>query len=86
MNSRGVKKTLDRLAYASLILDICIAAITGLTILDAQFTRRLLLPADYVLSAVVVLSVVLFAVLVMMKFKERKEEDAKREQEQWTPA
>lgn len=71
MNSEGVKKTLDRLAYASLFLDICIAAITGLTVLDSQFTNRLLLPADYVLSAVVVLSVALFLVLIVMKSKER---------------
>ena len=71
MNSEGVKRTLDRLAYASLFLDICIAVITGLTVLDSRFTNRLLLPADYVLSAVVVLSVALFIVLIVMKSKER---------------
>ena len=72
MNSAGVKRTLDRLAYASLFLDICIATITGLTILDAQITRKLLLPADYILSVVVVLSVALFVVLFFMKSMERR--------------
>lgn len=72
MNSQSVRRTLDRLAYASLFLDICIAAITGLTILDTRFTTRLLLPADYMLSAVVVLSVALFAVLIALKAKERQ--------------
>ena len=72
MNSERVRRTLDRLAYVSLFLDVCIAIITGLTVLDSQFTRRLLLPASYVLSSVVVLSVVLFFVLVVLKSKERK--------------
>ena len=72
MNSEGVKRTLDRLAYASLILDICIAAVTGLTILDVQFSRRLLLPVDYVLSAVVVLALSLFVVLFVMKSVEKR--------------
>lgn len=72
MNSEKVRRTLDRLAYVSLFLDVCIAIITGLTVLDSQFTRRLLLPASYVLSSVVVLSVVLFFVLVVLKSKERK--------------
>ena len=75
MNSEDVRRTLDRLAYASLILDICIAGITGLTVLDAHFTKRLLVPADYVLSAVVVLSAALFAVLIAMKAKERQSND-----------
>ena len=73
MNSKGVRRTLDRLAYVSLFLDICIAVITGLTVANAELTKRLLLPADYVLSAVVVLSVVLFVVLIVMRTKEKRE-------------
>ena len=72
MNSEGVKRTLDRLAYASLFLDVCIAVVTSLTVLDAQLTKRLLLPVAYVLSAVVVLSVALFVVLVVAKTKEKR--------------
>ena len=70
MNSERVKRTLDRLAYASLFLDVCIAVITSLTVLDAQLFRRLLLPASYVLSVVVFLSVALFFVLLVLKSKE----------------
>ena len=72
MNPEGVRKTLDSLAYVSLALDVCIAVITGLTVLDAQLTKRLLLPANYVLSAVVVLSVALFFVLIVLKAKEKR--------------
>ena len=72
MNREGVRKTLDRLAYASLFLDVCIAVITSLTVLDVQGTKRLLLPVTYALTAVVVLSVVLFAVLIFLKTMERQ--------------
>ena len=68
-----MKWTLDRLAYASLLLDICIAVITSLTVLDAQLFKRLLLPASYVLSVVVFLSVALFFVLLLLKSKEKDE-------------
>jgi hypothetical protein len=73
MNSQGVKRTLDRLAYVSLFLDVCIAGITGLTVLDAQVARRLLIPVDYVLSAVVALSVALFIVLIFIRSKEKRD-------------
>ena len=73
MNSKDVKRTLDRLAYASLSLDICIAVITGLTILDVQTTKRLLLPVDYVLSVVVILSVALLVVLFIMRSTEKRD-------------
>ncbi|MGH9918428.1 MAG: hypothetical protein ACRD6W_06130 [Nitrososphaerales archaeon] len=72
MNSARVRKTLDRLAYASLFLDVCIAVITGMTVIDVQATERLLLPVDYLLTAVVILSVVLFVVLLFMKSMERE--------------
>lgn len=72
MNSDGVRRTLDRVAYASLFLDICIAAITGMTVLDAHVTKLLLLPADYLLTVVVGLSVALFVTLAVMKYKERR--------------
>lgn len=72
MNSERVKRTLDRLAYASLFLDICIAVITSLTVLDAQLFKGLLLPASYVLSSVVFLSVALFFVLLLLRSKEKR--------------
>ena len=72
MNSERVRRTLDRLAYISLFLDICIAVITTLTVLDSQLTNRLLLPANYLLTAVVILSVALFFVLLALKSKEKR--------------
>ena len=72
MNSERVRRTLDRLAYASLVLDICIAVITSLTVLDTQLFKRLLLPASYVHSVVVFLSVALFVVLLVLRSKERR--------------
>lgn len=78
MNSTGVKRTLDKLAYISLVLDACIAIITGLTVLDEGFTKHLLVPVDYVLSVVVVLSVALFAALLVLKSKEKR--DLRREE------
>ena len=72
MDSERVRRTLDRLAYASLILDVCIAIITSLTVLDAQVLKRLLVPASYVLSIVVFLSNVLFFDLLVLKSKEKR--------------
>ena len=69
--SSKVKKTLDRLAYASLVLDVCIAIITVFTIFGATETRYLLVPINYLLTVVVVLSVVMFVVLLFLRAKER---------------
>ena len=72
MNTSRVRKTLDRLAYASLILDICIAIITVLTFFDIGNTQPLLVPINYLLTLVVALSMVMFAVLVLLRSKERQ--------------
>ena len=56
MSSARVRKTLDRLAYASLVLDVCIAVITSFSLLGATGTERLLVPINYLLTIVVVLS------------------------------
>ena len=69
MTSR-VKRTLDRLAYASLVLDICIAIITSLSLFGVSQGEHLLIPINYLLTVVVILSVAMFVVLVVLKFKE----------------
>lgn len=71
MKTDNIRKMLDRLAYASLILDVCIAVITLLTILDIQESQRLLMPINYLLTIVVILSVILFVVLLLLKSKEK---------------
>ncbi len=72
MKSEKVRKTLDRLAYASLFLDICIAVITLYSVLGVQDSSNLLLPVGYLLSGVVVLSVTLFIVLLALRLKDRQ--------------
>lgn len=72
MSSAGVRKTLDRLAYASLVLDICIAAITTLSFFDVGNPQVLLVPVNYLLTAVVALSIVMFVVLFLLRSKERQ--------------
>jgi hypothetical protein len=72
MNSVRIKKTLDRLAYASLVLDICIAIITSLSILGVSNSQRLLFPINYLLTIVVVLSIIMFIVLLVFRSMERR--------------
>jgi hypothetical protein len=72
VSSAGVRKTLDRLAYASLVLDICIAAITTLSFFDVGNPQVLLVPVNYLLTAVVALSIVMFVVLFLLRSKERQ--------------
>lgn len=51
MNAAKARKALDRLAYASLVLDVCIAVITSITILDrGSNPQPLLFPIDFLLS------------------------------------
>lgn len=72
MRSGRIRKTLDRLAYASLVLDICIAVITTLSIFGANRTKNFLVFVNYGLTIVVVLSVIMFAVLLLLRAKERQ--------------
>lgn len=72
MNSRNVRRTLDRLAYVSLVLDICIAVVTTLGLLNEGSNQRFLVPINYLLTVVVILSVILFIVLLLFRSKENK--------------
>jgi ABC-type transport system involved in multi-copper enzyme maturation permease subunit len=72
LSSSKVRKTLDRLAYASLVLDICIAVITTFSLLGRTETQYLLVPINYLLTLVVVLSVIMFVVLLLLKSKEKQ--------------
>jgi hypothetical protein len=79
MNSRRARRTLDRLAYASLVLDICIAIITSLSILGVN-AGHFLIPVNYLLTIVVVLSVVMFVVLLLLRAKERQSVPGSRQE------
>ena len=73
MRSARIKKTLDRLAYASLVLDICIAIITAVSVLGiSNSPQRFLFPINYLLTIVVALSLVMFVILLLLRAKERQ--------------
>jgi hypothetical protein len=72
MSQASIKKTLDRLAYASLVLDICIAAITALSFFDQGSHQSLLVPINYLLTIVVALAIILFVLLLALRAKERQ--------------
>jgi hypothetical protein len=67
-----VRKTLDRLAYASLILDICIAIITSLSLAGVDAPKGFLWPVNYLLTIVVILSIVMFIVLLLLRATEKR--------------
>jgi hypothetical protein len=73
VNSARIRKALDRLAYASLVLDICIAIITTVSVLDVgSHPQPLLFPINYLLTIVVALSVIMFVVLLLLRAKEKQ--------------
>jgi hypothetical protein len=62
-----LRKVLTILAYASLVLDICIAVVTSVRALGIGDLHALLVPVNYALTAVVILSAIVFAALVVAK-------------------
>jgi hypothetical protein len=72
VNSTRIRKTLDRLAYASLALDVCIAVITSLSVLGVGSPEHLLVPVNYLLTIVVALSILMFVVLLLFRSKEKQ--------------
>jgi len=65
-----LKKTIDKVAYASLILDICIAIVTSLSIFNVGNPQNILVPINYMLTIVVILSIGLFITLFVMRHEE----------------
>lgn len=61
-----IRKTLDMVAYTSLILDICIAMITFLSILKISYPGPVLVTINYMLTVIVILSIGLFITLFVM--------------------
>jgi len=65
-----LKKTIDKVAYASLVLDICIAIVTSLSIFNVGNPQNILVPINYMLTIIVVLSIGLFITLFVLKHEE----------------
>lgn len=54
-------------------MDICIAVITTVSVLDeGSHPQSLLFPINYLLTVVVVLSIIMFVVLLLFRAKERQ--------------
>jgi hypothetical protein len=66
-----LRRALTFLAYASLVLDICIAVVTSVGVLRIGDLRQLLVPVNYTLTAVVVLSAGVFVTLLVEKASQR---------------
>ena len=65
-----VRKLIDRVAYFSLVLDICIAVLTSVSIFHLGNPEAFLVPVNYMLTAVVVLSIGMFVTLFYLKHEE----------------
>ena len=65
-----IRKTIDLVAYCSLFLDICIALITTVSILNIANPEPLLVPIHYMLTLVVIISIILFVTLLFLKREE----------------
>ena len=72
-NKRMVKiqQTINMLAYGSLALDVCIAAVTALSLLNITTGEFVLVPIHYMLTSVVVMSLISGSMLLYLKHYER---------------
>jgi len=62
-----LRKALTALAYASLVLDVCIAAVTSVGALKIGDLQALLVPVNYALTAVVILSAAVFVAFLVAR-------------------
>jgi len=65
-----LQKTIDMLAYGSLLLDIFIALITALSLLNITTGELILVPIHYMLTAVVLMSLVSGGMLLYLRHYE----------------
>ena len=72
MGSARVRRTLDRLAYTSPVLGVCIAIVTALSFFDLGDGESLLVPIDYLLTIIVAPSIIIFVVLLIFRARERQ--------------
>jgi hypothetical protein len=66
-----VRRIIDKVAYYSLILDIMIASITTMSLMHIGNPEAIMVPVNYALTAVVVLSIGLFVLLFYLKHEEK---------------
>ena len=66
-----IRRLIDKIAYYSLLIDIAIAVLTTVSILHLGDITQLMIPVNYILSAVVLLSLSLFVALFALKHEEK---------------
>lgn len=69
-NIKRVRRSINIIAYCSLFLDIGIAIVTTLSILNVGRPEPFLIPLNYMLTIVVALSIGLFITLVFLRHQE----------------
>ena len=66
-----LRRTIDYLAYGSLVLDICITILTLLSLFQQFNQASILVPVNYLLTIVVIVSVASASLLVYLKHEEK---------------
>jgi hypothetical protein len=67
----SLRRAIDIFAYGSLLLDICIAVVTTLSIFNITTGEFVLVPINYLLTSVVIMSLVSGGMLLYVKHYER---------------
>jgi hypothetical protein len=70
-NIEKINSTIDKLAYASLFLDVCIAIITGMSLIGMTHPEAIMVPIHYLLTAVVLMSLMSGGMLMYLRHQER---------------
>jgi len=73
-----MQKMIDMLAYGSLFLDVCIALVTALSLLKISTGEFVLVPIHYLLTSVVIMSLLSGGMLVYLRHNEKIMEDMLR--------
>ena len=66
-----LRKTIDYLAYGSLVLDVCITILTLLSLFQSFSPQNILVPVNYLLTVVVVVSIASASMMVYLKHEEK---------------
>ena len=77
-NMEKIQRAIDMLAYGSLFLDVCIALITALSLLNITTGEFIMIPIHYLLTIVVILSLISGGMLVYLRHYEKIREEITR--------
>lgn len=66
-----IRRAINLLGYGSLFLDICVQFISGLSLLNITTGKFILVPIQYMLTSVIVLSLISIGMFFYLKHYER---------------